>query len=433
LIDEPLSPETRQIRTDGGGRRSGPVIGMNQPLQASPADRTENFYASLAKQFEAQQGRPFGAAPELRQSVAVSAQRAPWLSWGIIAVLIAVFAAELRYGIAQPKGSLDATIWTLHAFGGTTRDLVWTNGEWYRLFSATLLHANLLHLALNCIALHLAGRSLEYVIGSAWLGATFVLGAVAGSLASVMLNPPDLISVGASAAVLALFATMLIVSFHFPPGERRTELRRSSIYVLVLSNVPLASALFGMQVDYAGHFGGAIAGLLIGLSLLRVWPRMEARPRLGRAAMALAVLGSIGFIYPAFPIAIQYPVWAMAPDFAPASELPKSEDEIPGRAADLAARYPRDPRVRAMHASALLQAGDQAGAERELRSALVEEVRWQPLMPAAVSPTVRAMLATILADGRLDEAKQIAQPACSGSVEPEVRKMLDDAKLCAAP
>ena len=75
-----------------------------------------------------------------RAVVAVADPGFPWLTCAILAALIGVFAAELVYGIGDWTKALQPTIATLVAFGGLSRPLVVQAGEWYRLFSAPLLH-----------------------------------------------------------------------------------------------------------------------------------------------------------------------------------------------------------------------------------------------------------------------------------------------------
>ncbi len=401
------------------------AIGMTRPVEELSA-RTEAFYASLAKQFGGQQAPAAKARPATGRS-----RHLPWLTWIITATLVAIFWAELNFGIAQPAGSSKATQWTLLAFGGALPSLV-RDGEWYRLLSTTLPHLNPLHLGLNCISLLIVGHVLERRIGSVWFGLIYVLGALGASLTSWMIHP-ETIAVGASGAIMAVTAALLVASFHYRANDsRNTWMLFVALIILVPSLLPFGASLLGAQVDHAAHIGGALTGALLGLVLLHRWPRAEEYPRRGKVVTVLAILGLIGFAYAALPLTLQYPIWNMASSFVPATDIPQTEDDIRARAADLAGRYPRDPRARAMHASVLLQDGDKAGAERELRSALAEEDRWQPLMPAEVSPTVRAMLATILAESRIDEARLVALPACTASVGSEVRKMLDDAKLCSA-
>ena len=65
----------------------------------------------------------------------------PYLTTAIIAVLCAIFAAEIIYGVGPWTGMLQPSIATLLAFGGIYRPLV-MQGEWFRLFSGPLLHAD---------------------------------------------------------------------------------------------------------------------------------------------------------------------------------------------------------------------------------------------------------------------------------------------------
>jgi rhomboid protease GluP len=370
---------------------------------------------------------PAEAAPRRRGN----AGGIPWLTGGITVALVALFAAELAFGIAQPEGSPVPTTWTLLAFGGASGDLVFNNGQWPRLLSAPLVHANALHLVLNCISLLIVGSAVERAVGPVRLGATFVLGALGGALASVTFNTPETLTVGASGAIMALAALALVTSFHFPPGDRRhSRLLISALLVLASSVAPMGSTAFGLKIDTAAHLGGIASGLVIGLVLRRGWLHTQARPRFGRLAMAVALAGLFGLIAPAGLLAVQYPYWDIAAQFVPAAELPNTPDEIAARAADVAARYPRDPRARVMHAMALKDAGDMDGAEKALRAALVEEDLWTPLLSQDVRIVLRATLAEIVMETRPGEAREIARPVCGQTALPEARRILDDAKFC---
>lgn len=230
-------------------------------------------------------------------------QRFEWLTYAIIAALCGVFAAEVIYGIGSWTGPLQPTIATLTAFGGLARKLVMQSGEWHRLFSAPLLHADVFHLALNCIAIWLAGRGLENLVGRAWFGAMFVIGAIGGSLLSLALNADNILSVGASGAVTALFAALLILSHHFPRGPDRSGLIVVAAYMLVPSLLPLASIFKGQSVDYAAHFGGALAGAALGLLLLTIWPANRPHPNFRSVAALFALAGAALFAYSLAPVA----------------------------------------------------------------------------------------------------------------------------------
>src|SRR5581483_4344349 len=114
----------------------------------------------------------------------------------ILIALTAVFFAELKYGVG-PARALTPDHRTLIALGGLSADLV-RSGEWWRIFTAPMLHGSLEHIAMNGFALFLAGWFLEPLIGRRWYAAIFVIGALGGALGSLAANPPQIVTVGAS-------------------------------------------------------------------------------------------------------------------------------------------------------------------------------------------------------------------------------------------
>lgn len=374
--------------------------------------------------------RELVVAPE---PVAVAPRSFPWLTAATIAVLTAILAAEVFYGVGTVDRMKQPTTTTLLAFGGLMGQLVTASGDWYRLFTAPLLHGGFEHIALNAVSIGLAGYVLEPLIGRAWLAALFVIGAIGGSLFSLQFNPDNIVSVGASGAAMALFACMLVLGRHFPRGEIRTRLQTNAIYVLLPSLLPLASAAKGAKVDYAAHFGGAFAGVIVGGILLSVWRKSEMRPRLRGIAAAIGLAGLAMFVTAGTLAHRDYPIYEISAAFAPPGSIPTSEDAARKQSADLVARYPRDPRTQFMHAITLLRAGDAAGAEKALRAAIAEENLWRRALTGGdISERIHAVLALVLAEhGRKDEAKDIARPACTATAPAPLKAALDQQKLCA--
>ncbi len=106
--------------------------------------------------------------------------RLPWVTFTLLAVLIGVFAIENIFAVTPGRG-LDPSLATLFALGGLSRPAV-LSGEWYRLFTAPLLHGGVAHIVGNSIALVLGGWLLERLVGRLWFFAFFVIGALGGSL-----------------------------------------------------------------------------------------------------------------------------------------------------------------------------------------------------------------------------------------------------------
>jgi len=190
------------------------------------------------------------------------------LTSGLLAALVAVFLASEGAG-----SSVDT--WTLVSFGACVK---WTalSSEPWRLLTATLLHAGLLHLLVNGYALHVLGRLAEPVFGSARLAGVYLLSGLGGSLASVgwglTFDPTGsrgMVSVGASGAIMgllgALLVAVLLLRARLPRGLRQR--------LLVGLTIPLALQVFMVigvpNVDHAAHLGGLLAG---GLSALLLQP-----------------------------------------------------------------------------------------------------------------------------------------------------------------
>jgi rhomboid protease GluP len=362
--------------------------------------------------------------------VAIAPPAFPALTVLILLVLFAVFAAEIAYGVGPATDPLQPTIATLVAFGGLSKDFVYGSGEWYRLLSAPFLHANAGHLGMNSFALFIAGRTMERLIGRAWFGALYAISALAGSLLSLDVNPPSLVGVGASGAIMGLFAAMLVVSMHFPSGPVRSALRSNAFFVLIPSLLPLANALHGGRVDYAAHFGGTIGGVVVGLLMLAIWPRSETTPRLKPVAAAIALAGAVGLAYPVMSVLQGYEAISFTAQLIPLEKYPKNAVEMRARASQLIAQYPHDPRPRFTRAAELLDTRDLAGAEREARAALADEYLWRGFMPPQVGNGLRVFLAVAISRDRPAEALATARPVCAEVRDGPMRRMLDDKNLC---
>src|SRR5688500_16677776 len=87
-------------------------------------------------------------------------------------------------------------------------------GNWYRLFTATLLHGDVLHLGANMLFLWVFGRGLEHELGWWFLPFYFACG-VAGGLAAVLLRSgSDVPGIGASGAISGLMGAYLVLMPH---------------------------------------------------------------------------------------------------------------------------------------------------------------------------------------------------------------------------
>jgi rhomboid protease GluP len=361
----------------------------------------------------------------------------PLLTFGLIVALGLIYWAELRFAFNRGT-SLSPDIVTLTALGGLDGALVFQSGEWWRVFTAPLLHGGLSHYLGNAVALLFAGMILERLIGASWFAALFVIAGLGGAAGSLALNPARVVSVGASGAIVGLLAAAFVCSFTFESEQLRRRMRKVSLRFLVPSLLPALLPLgAATQVDYGAHIGGAIAGAVMGFVLSESWPQASLRPAFERFAAAFAAAGTLLAAAAFALIAVHYSDYASAAVarsvLIPQSELPRTEDDSIARSADLVDRYPRDPRARLFRAIYFLERRDASDAERQLRLGLAETDLLTDLSPQ-IEKSLRLVLALdLVIERRKTEAKAVAESVCQGAVPPEyvkLRSLLKENGVC---
>jgi membrane associated rhomboid family serine protease len=183
-----------------------------------------------------------------------------WTAWVWVALMAAFFVVSESRAVLRDVGVMDNV-----AFG---------HGQWWRLFTATCLHADLPHLALNgVVGLLFLGLAMgRYGSGVGLLAAQ--LAGAAGNLATVWLSGPEHRGLGASGVVmgaLGLLAaqTLELVREH-PAWKRHVTAGLAGGFMLFV--------LLGMApgTDIVAHTGGFVAGVLLG-GALAPWPGLAHR------------------------------------------------------------------------------------------------------------------------------------------------------------
>jgi len=201
-------------------------------------------------------------------------QTAP-VSFSIIGITVAIFLL----GLISP--SLDRFFFQNLAMA----NFLVASGEWWRIFTAVLLHAGFLHVGFNMYALYLFGPRLEQQVGSPAFAALYLAAAGVGGAFSYAFGDPRQVSIGASGAIFGLFGAWLYAAWKL----RHTRSGRAmfnQLFVLLVLNAALP--LFIPNIDWRAHAGGLLAG--IGIAAL--WSRLAVgRPNAGtiRAAIGTVV------------------------------------------------------------------------------------------------------------------------------------------------
>jgi membrane associated rhomboid family serine protease len=175
----------------------------------------------------------------------------------------------------------------INAPGGTlfTKMLLYgpsvANGDWWRLITAAFLHASVIHIGFNMLALWWFGAPVEAYLGRARFIGLYLVSGLAGSAGALVLTP-HAVTVGASGAIFGILGAMLILEW------QATGRLGGNAMTLIVINLALSFAIANISIG--GHIGGLIGGILSTLAFAR-WGRGHAAyGRLGFAGAAGLVL-----------------------------------------------------------------------------------------------------------------------------------------------
>jgi rhomboid protease GluP len=159
------------------------------------------------------------------------------------------------------------------------------HGQWWRLFTATWLHADSAHLAMNMVFgfLFLGLVMGRYGPGVGVLAA--YLAGVGGNLFAWRVYGENYLSLGASGMVTGALGLLAVQSVTLLKRPNVTTFR---LFAAGLMAAVLLFVLLGVspESDVVAHFGGFLSGLLLGAPLALA-PKLVHRPWLNLAAIAL--------------------------------------------------------------------------------------------------------------------------------------------------
>ena len=210
--------------------------------------------------------------------------RLPIVTLVMVALNVMVFVSMIfgRGSLANPE--------TLVAWGANIGPRT-TNGEWWRLVTASFIHSGLLALVVNMVALWQLGGVLERIVGRLAFALVYVAAAIAAGLVSVAAHPV-MVSAGASGAIAGSCGLLLacVAWDRFRPSE-------TPIPVIVVTNAAPAVALFLLynlfdgSVEFQAELMAFAVGLACGAVLTSRAGDRQPQPRLlGAVAGATAVL-----------------------------------------------------------------------------------------------------------------------------------------------
>ncbi|KAJ3705982.1 hypothetical protein LUZ61_009687 [Rhynchospora tenuis] len=161
-------------------------------------------------------------------------------------------ANVLAYG-AQVASKGRLVLW-----GAKVNSLI-REGQIWRLATSSFLHANIVHLMVNCYSLNSIGPPVEYLMGPRRFLEIYFSSAVASSLMSYRFCPSP--SLGASGAVCGLIGAYAVYIWRnrdrIPRGDKQLE----RIGYVIALNMVIGLTVKG--IDNWGHLGGLLGGAAV--------------------------------------------------------------------------------------------------------------------------------------------------------------------------
>lgn len=184
--------------------------------------------------------------------------------WPVVTIVFAgtilapyVWAALAPGDLADPD--------TLVAWGANFGPRT-VNGEWWRLATASLLHAAPLDLFINLAALAQVSLVLERVVGRAALAGVYLSAGVLAGLVSVSAQPVA-VTVGASGAIFGLYG-LLLASWMWGVIRRSPAVRLPVVgRVAPVAAVFILYHVFFGGLQGAAHMASVVTGFVSGLVL----------------------------------------------------------------------------------------------------------------------------------------------------------------------
>ena len=173
---------------------------------------------------------------------------------------------------------------TLLRLGALQREAVLQDDEYYRLFAPIVLHAGVIHYAVNVLATLFIGGAVERRHGTVPTTLLFLVTAVGGNIASALFMPSTSISVGSSGGIFGLLGVclsdilinwdlLLLKTYRDVLDPAHKGFPMISVIFWLIVEITM-NALLGLTpyVDQFAHIAGLFFGLGLGVPFLQ-WLR----------------------------------------------------------------------------------------------------------------------------------------------------------------
>lgn len=207
----------------------------------------------------------------------------PWFTYAIVSLCTIMLLVEFivngfRFESLSTNLMIGPSKETLIKVWARDTERIVVNGEWQRIFAPILLHAGVIHYAINMIVFWFLGSAVEEAHGSWNCALLFLVPGIGGNLLSAIFLP-QFVSVGASGGIFGLMGACFtdiglnwsLLFLKTGDEEERGHWRRNGIAVTLLILETVINAVFGLItpfVDNWSHLGGLLYGACCALSIL---------------------------------------------------------------------------------------------------------------------------------------------------------------------
>jgi len=143
---------------------------------------------------------------------------------------------------------------------GQYNKYVIARGWYWQLLTSMFVHVDVLHLFLNMLFLLIFGVRAEELFSEGEFFAIYLTSGLLGNLLTLLM-PLNTVSAGASGAIFGMFGACVIYIRKMVGGSIIVGLIFSFYFLLLNSASP--------QINLFAHFGGLVAGLLMGYALAK--------------------------------------------------------------------------------------------------------------------------------------------------------------------
>lgn len=212
----------------------------------------------------------------------------PALTYALIGINIAVFVFFSFYSMMQGRQYESMLV----DFGAKDNGLI-IAGQYWRLISAIFLHANWLHLLVNCYSLYVVGNIVERIFGHIKYAAIYFIAGLYGNIASFIFTAnPAIPSVGASGAIFGLLGALIYYGVERPKSFKKYF--GYNVWLTILINIVINISIPG--IDSLAHLGGLCGGFLAAYAIKVNHEKVKNRERLAMFVLVL-LIAACAFYY----------------------------------------------------------------------------------------------------------------------------------------